>query len=122
MVTAVIVVILIAVIAISLHGSIKHMKGEGGCCGGGQTTVTEEEKILQNPIGKKIIKIEGMHCQNCKNSVERQINRIEGASCKVDLKKGIAVISYEHELNDEQLKRTIQMLDFKVTEIKNEQI
>ena len=28
-----------------------------------------------------------MHCENCKNSIERSVNIIDGASCQVNLKK-----------------------------------
>lgn len=64
--------------------------------------------------------VEGMHCENCKNRIERQINRMEGASCKVDLKKNIAVIDYDRELDDERIRNTIKRLDFGITGIETE--
>ena len=71
-------------------------------------------------IGRKIVHVEGMHCENCKNRIERQINRMEGASCKVDLKKNIAVIDYDRELDDERIRNTIKRLDFGITGIETE--
>lgn len=120
--TAIIVIILSIVIIIGVKNSITHMKGEGGCCGGGGSII-EEKKVLENTvIGRKIVHIEGMHCENCKNSIERQINRIDGASCKVNLKKKTAVIEYDREIDNDKIRRTIQMLDFNVTDIQNEKI
>lgn len=116
-------VIIIAVIALiiilAVRSSMKHMKGEGGCCGGGESTsFNEEEKKLDGPvIGIKTLKIEGMHCDNCKNRIERGINRIDGASCRVDFKKKTAEVSYDRELDDDQLRSTVKFLDFSVTEI-----
>ena len=42
----IVVVILAAVIFIALKGSIKHLKGEGGCCGGGDSVKKEPDKKL----------------------------------------------------------------------------
>ena len=94
------------------------MKGEGGCCGGGGDTVAEEKKILDNPvIAVKTVDIEGMHCENCKNSIERSVNKIDGASCQVNLKKKQATIEVDREIDDADIRIAIERLDFKVTEI-----
>jgi copper chaperone CopZ len=73
-------------------------------------------------IGRKIIEVEGMHCENCKNSIERRINKIEGASCRVDLKKKLAVVEYDRELNENELTSAISLLDFKVVSIRTEEV
>lgn len=113
----IIAAILIIIILLALRASAKHFKGEGGCCGGG-SDVPAEEKILTGPIiGRKIMHIEGMHCQNCKNSIERQINKLDGASAKVNLRKKTAVVSMEYMIADEELKRAVEILDFQVTDI-----
>ena len=118
--TAVILVVLVIIVVFAVRSGIKHGKGEGGCCGGGGDTVPEEKKILDNPvIAVKTVDIEGMHCENCKNSIEHQINRIDGASCEVNLKKKIAVIKLDKSVDDDTIRRTIERLDFKVLDIKN---
>lgn len=116
----IVIVILAAVIAYALRNTIKHMKGQGDCCGGGgeEIVVLEEEKKLQGPvIGTKTLHIEGMHCDHCKARVERAINHIEGASAKVDLKKGIAVVSLDREVPQEQLVNAVTLQDYKVTSV-----
>ena len=70
-------------------------------------------------IATKIVTIDGMHCENCKNSMEHQINRIDGASCEVNLKKKIATIQMDKPVDNETIRRTIERLDFKVVDIKN---
>ena len=70
-------------------------------------------------IATKIVTIDGMHCENCKNSIEHQINRIDGASCEVNLKKKIATIQMDKPVDNDTIRRTIERLDFKVVDIKN---
>ena len=75
--TAIIIGILAIIVVIAVISSVKHMKGEGGCCGGGGNTVAEEKKTLDNPvIAVKTVDIEGMHCENCKNSIERLLTKL----------------------------------------------
>ena len=116
MLTTVVCVAALAIIVFfAARSSLKHLKGNGGCCGGGGQFFAVPTKELEGPIiGKKIVSIEGMHCENCKNSIERAVNRIEGASCTVDLKKNIAIVSYDRELDEDSLRRAIEWIDFAV--------
>lgn len=116
--TIIVIVAVAVIVFFAIRSSAKHMKGEGGCCGGGGDVIREERKTLEQPvIGKKIVHIDGMHCENCKNSVERHVNKIDGAACEVDLKKNIAVVSYDRPIDESRLRRTIELLDFTVTGI-----
>ncbi len=108
------IVFLILIVALAISGSIKHFKGEGGCCGG-SSVVKEKDKKLNNPvIGKRTFFVEGMHCENCRNRVKRAINSIDGASCKVNLKKGRVDIEYDREIDDDVFIKAIENLDFHV--------
>lgn len=116
--TVIIIGILAIIVVIAVISSVKHMKGEGGCCGGGGDTVAEEKKTLDNPvIAVKTVDIEGMHCENRKNSIERSVNKIDGASCQVNLKKKQATIEVDREIDDADIRIAIERLDFKVTGI-----
>lgn len=115
--TAIVVGILIVLVVIALLSSKKHLKGEGGCCGGGGGTIAEHKELDAPQIGEKIIRIEGMHCENCKNSVERAVNRIDDVVCKVDLKKKTASVIYSSEPDEEELRKAVERLDFKVVSI-----
>ena len=115
--TAIIIGILAIIVVIAVISSVKHMKGEGGCCGGGGDTVAEEKKLDNPVIAVKTVDIEGMHCENCKNSIERSVNKIDGASCQVNLKKKQATIEVDREIDDADIRIAIERLDFKVTGI-----
>ena len=60
----------------ALKSSIKHFKGESPCCGGGGGSISVDipQKTLDHPIlGKKIVKISGMHCAKNSESCARHI-------------------------------------------------
>ena len=86
--------ILIVIVALGISSSVKHFKGEGGCCGGSSTIKVEKRKI-QNVVCKKTVGIEGMHCDTCKNRVEEALNDLPAVRADVKLKKKTALITAE---------------------------
>lgn len=72
----------------------------------------EDEKM------KKIIEINGMNCEHCKMSVEKELSQVEGvASAKVNLEKKCAVVSLNDNVSDEILKSAVSSAGFKATDI-----
>ena len=119
MANIIIILIVIVLLGFALKGTFKHMKGESPCCGGGGGSLPPEEKKLENPvIGKKIVKISGMHCEHCVNAVTEVINKIDGASAKVSLHGKKAVVSFDRELDEAVLKKTIEDAGYTVEEMK----
>ena len=61
--TLLIVVILIIILIPAIVSTLKHMKGEGDCCGG-----PKEKPVKKKIDGPKhrelVVHIDGMHCQN----------------------------------------------------------
>lgn len=108
--------ILAVVLFFCLRSSIKHFRGEGGCCGGG--TYKAHKKKLNTVVGRKTVAVEGMSCQHCVNRVMEAVNSIDGASALVKLKKGIVIVSVEHPISNEIIKNAIEKAGYKVTEIK----
>ena len=102
----------------ALRGSIRHFRGEGGCCGGSVPKVKQKKlKLMGKEIARKRILIEGMHCVNCKNQIENSLNQIEGIVAEVDLKRNIAVVSMERSVEEEKLKLAVEIVGFKVVGI-----
>ncbi len=117
MATAIILIALAVIVVFAFRSSKKHVSGEGGCCGGGGGTIAEDKKLEGEAIGSRTVKIEGMHCENCKNRVEREVNRIDGAVCKVNLRKNQAVVSFDREVSDEDIKNAIEIAGYEVKSI-----
>lgn len=111
--TVIIGVILAVVIGFSLKGSLKHMKGEGGCCGGGSEPKVKRQR-LKEIKETKVFKIEGMSCDNCRKRIENELNSIDQVSAKVSLKNKEAVIKLGRDMEDEILIQCIEKLGYKV--------
>ena len=108
MANAIVVIVVIIIMLFAGKGAYKHLKGEGACCGGGSKPEIPKKKLDGTKLGEKTMKITGMHCENCVASVTRAINRIDGAAAKVSLKKGEAVVSYDREISNEELKKVVE--------------
>ena len=109
-----IIAILVLIVFFAFRGSVKHFKGEGACCGGG-SAYKEPDKKLSGPVIKtKVFKIDGMHCENCSNRVKRAVNRIDGVSAKVNLRKKEAKVTYEKEVDDAAIISAIEELGYGV--------
>ena len=66
---------------------------------------------------KKIVEINGMHCQKCSGRVEKALNDIDGIKAKVNLAKNNAVISFEKEVDDDVIRNVITGLGFEAGKI-----
>ena len=63
---------------------------------------------------QKVIKIEGMHCDNCAKRVKESLEKIEGVkSVKVNLNGKNATIKYKDTINLGLVKSSIEELEFK---------
>lgn len=80
------IVIIVIILIPAIRTTVKHMKGEGDCCGGPKEKVPK--KKMDGPKLRELtVHIEGMHCQNCKNRIEKHVNELDGVICKVKLNK-----------------------------------
>ncbi len=118
---AMIMIVILIILIFAVKGSWKHFKGEGACCGGGSGSVKPKKKTLDGPvIGRRTIRISGMHCQNCVNSVTSALNAIDGVSAKVNLKDNSAEVSYDRPVDVADLKQAVERAGFKVDSILQE--
>ncbi len=108
----IIIGILVVIVVVGVVYTIKHFKGESGCCGGG--SYKPKRKKLAKVLYQKIFKVDGMHCQHCKNRVEEVVNDIKGIAGKVDLKKGELTVSYAEDVADEIIKARIERAGYEV--------
>lgn len=113
-----IIVVIIVLLAFGARAIIKHFKHESSCCGGGSQAAKVPEKKLENVIGTKTLRVDGMTCDHCKGWVEKAINEIDGASAKVNLKTKEAVVSLARDISDEELAAAVKKAGYRVVEIK----
>lgn len=116
----IVILIVVVLLGIALKSSVKHFKGEGACCGGGSGKVVLDmpEKVLENPVlGKRVIRISGMHCEHCAKAVTEALNKVEGVSAKVNLAANEAVLSYDREIDVNRIIQTVKDAGYKVVGI-----
>ena len=120
MIDAVILALVAALMFFAGRGALKHFKGESPCCGRGASALDKAPagKRLDGPLlGRKTVKISGMHCDRCANSVAAAINKIDGASAEVSLESGTAVVYYARHVEDEKIRRAVEDAGFEVISI-----
>lgn len=67
----------------------------------------------------KTIQIEGMSCNHCKMTVEKALKSMNGVTkVEVSLENKNAVIKSNKEIEDDEIKKTIDEIGFNVKEIK----
>ncbi len=104
--------IIAVIIIIAILSSVKHFKGEGGCCGGG--SYKPKRKKLSGIKYTKTFKVGGMHCEHCKRRVEEAVNDLKGVAGRVNLKKGELTVSYAENVSDEIIKAKIERAGYTV--------
>ena len=114
----IIIIFIIIFIGYGIYKMWLQLSGRKTCCGGSKEIV--KPKKLKQVIAKKIVHINGMHCDNCKNSITKALNNLDGISGQVNLSKNIAIVSLEYEVSDDIIIKAIENKGFEVTKIEIE--
>ena len=118
--TVITVIVIVVILVFALKGSVKHMKGEGDCCGGGSGNKPKKVKAkhLEDPvIGQITLHIEGMTCEHCVNRVAEALNSIDGVSAKVNLHKKNATVSFDRPVEEETLCSAVENAGYRVLSV-----
>ena len=67
---------------------------------------------------KKIVNISGMHCDKCNERVKYALMSIPEVD-KVKVSNNLATIYYKTEVNDDDIRRKIEELEYTITGIRN---
>lgn len=86
----------------------------GSCPGSGKMP---KKKLAGRVIGRKTIKISGMHCAHCAMDVANALNQIDGVAAKVSLKDSSAEVSLDREIDKDELIHAVEKAGFKVVSI-----
>lgn len=129
----VILIVVAILLLIALRATIRHYSGKGGgCCGcsgdacgscGSNANIGARgedltKKAVTADTPSKIMRIEGMHCANCKKSVEKALMAQEGViRADADVDRGIARIFYEKKTDDAKLQEAVEKEGFVVKNI-----
>ncbi len=111
--TAAICLVLLMIVVFSVRSYLKKLKS--GCCGAGGDEVKRvrpADRDASHYSYARLVRIEGMHCQNCARRVENAFNSQEGFYAKVDLAKKTALVRTKVPVSDQQLKQVVRRLGY----------
>lgn len=122
MTDAIVIIILVIIIGCAVAYMVRAKRRgvkcigcpAGGSCAAGKV---KKKKLNGTVIGKKTMKIDGLHCEHCAINVTNALNRLDGVSADVSLSKGTATIAYDREIEEEILKSTVEKAGYRVTDI-----
>lgn len=64
---------------------------------------------------KEVLKVEGMSCGHCVNSIESSVGELKGvSSVKVDLANNEVTVEYDNEATLNEIKETIEDQGYEV--------
>ena len=112
-VTVVICVVLGLVCVLGVRSYLKKLKS--GCCGAGGDEVKRVRPLDRNVNHYpyvKVVRIDGMHCQNCAKRIENAFNTQDGFFAKVDLAKQRAIVRSKREVLDRELKQVVRNVGY----------
>ena len=121
-----ILIVVAILLLLALRSAIRHYTGKGGgCCGcsgsdgnAGARGEDLSKKAVTAGTPSKIMRIEGMHCANCKKSVEKALTAQNGVICAdADVDRGIARVFYENGVDDAKLQEAVEKEGFVVKNI-----
>ena len=71
----------------------------------------------EEPIMKKVLKIEGMMCNHCTGRVDKALNEMDGVTATVSLEGKCAEVELSKEVSDEALVKTVTDAGYEVVDI-----
>ena len=114
----VIVGIVLVIIVFAVRSMMK--RGESGCCGGGACAVSEVKVADQDPSHypyKAEVKVEDMHCENCKKKVENALNAVPGVWGTVNLKEKTAEVRMKESHTEMEIREWINKAGYGVSHV-----
>ena len=108
--TAIIILVLIAIIAGAISSIRKRIKYGSSCCGthdAAPSKIRVRDKNKSHYPYSYTLNIDGMHCANCSRRVENALNAKEGIWATVNLSNNSALVRSKIQLQWTELSKII---------------
>ena len=118
--TLIISLIIAAIGVIAILSYKKRLKN--GCCGGGggEIKIAPADSDETHYPYKAVVSVGGMTCGNCAARIENAFNRRGGMMARVRLRKKRAEIWSVAPIDEDDIRRTIEGMDYTVLNIEND--
>lgn len=116
--TAVILIILLAVLVVGIKSYMKKLAS--GCCGSSDAVkkVRPQDADSSHYPYHKTVLIEGMMCENCARRVENAFNAQPGMMAKASAPKKCAEVWGKEPLDDGQIRKAISEAGYSAISIR----
>ncbi len=104
----IVVAILVLIIAVAVYGTVHRVRYGSSCCGGKEATtkrIKVKDRNKANYPFKYLLKVNGMHCENCAKRVENAFNAGDGRWAAADLEKEEVLLLSKHEEAEDELRQ-----------------
>ena len=119
--TVVVLLILAAIIAFAVFGTIKRIRYGSSCCGERdpapkKINVSDKDKSHYPYVYE--LGIDGMHCSNCARRIENGFNKIPGMWAKADVSKKQVILMTKEQVEQNECFKIVSdsgytMISFK---------
>ena len=116
MINAVIILVMAVCVIAGIKSTVRHIKGEGGCCGGGCSTVKIEpsDKNRKNYNFIAEVNVPDMTCPNCVAKISNALNSKDGIWVqKINLKTKKSTLLLKDFVTQEQIENIILQSGYK---------
>ena len=117
MTTAILIIVLIAVIAAAAWKTYQKLHKGSGCCGEHEAAEKKKAAADRNKSHYKYstdLEIGGMTCSNCARKVENALNELPGTWAKVNAAEGTARVRTKEAADMKQLKEAVRKAGYVV--------
>lgn len=101
--TVILYLILIAVLALAVYGTVKRIRHGSSCCGEHEPSprkVRPKDRDPKNYPHLYDLKVDGMHCANCAIRVENAFNSKDGLWGKADIGQKRVELKSKYEIGE----------------------
>ncbi|QOV20412.1 heavy-metal-associated domain-containing protein [Blautia liquoris] len=121
MATALICLVLIVIAVFGIRSYRKKLTS--GCCSPSDDTAVKKTKIKDKNISHypyhKVLKVDGMTCENCANRVENSLNQLGNVYARVDLSSESADVYMKQDIDESRLRETVNNAGYRVYQVIN---
>ena len=120
--TAILYLILAAVIALAVYGTVRRIRHGSACCGEHEPAPKRIKPKDRDPKNYPLLydlKVDGMHCANCAVRVENAFNSRSGLWGKADIGQKRVELKSKYKISESECSEILSDAGYTLLSMKN---